>query len=87
MSSQLHPEFILVQAVAHLLLPWFRDTSLSQSNLLAKHELGYTNEIHFVIAYFCQKWGGTLKHLCTYSEPLGCVHVFSCNYLYALLEL
>ena len=39
MSSQLrmHSGFILVQAVAHLLLPWFRVTSLSQSSFL---ELG-----------------------------------------------
>ena len=27
--------------------------------LLAKHELG-ANEIHFVMAHFCQKGGGTL---------------------------
>ena len=39
MSSQLrmHSGFILVQAVAHLLLPRFRVTSLSQSSFL---ELG-----------------------------------------------
>ena len=54
MSSQLHSGFILVQAVAHLLLPRFRvnplsqssflvelGNPLSQSSFLAKHELGY----------------------------------------------
>ena len=37
-SSQLHSGLIWVQAVAHLLLPWLRIISLSQSSILAKHE-------------------------------------------------
>ena len=81
MSSQLHSGFIWVQTVAHLLLPRCRVTSLSQSSFL---ELGY----HFVIAYFCQKGGGTLailldellKIFIHYSEPLGGVCVLLCNY-------
>ena len=41
MSSQLHSGFVWVQAVAHLLLPWFRVTSFVQSRFVAKDELGY----------------------------------------------
>ena len=56
MSSQLHSGFIWALAVAHLLLPWFRVTSLSQSSILAKRELGNS----FCSCIFCQKGGGTL---------------------------
>ena len=59
MSSQLHSGFIWVQAVAHLLLSWLRVIPLSQSSILAKHELGNS----FCNCIFCQKG----VELCPYS--------------------
>ena len=82
MSSQLHSEFILVQAVAHLLLPWFRVTSLSQSSFL---ELGYKWN-SFCNRMFLPKRGWNSVHIhilldelwkysYTISEPLGGVQL------------
>ena len=63
MSFLLHSGFILVQPVAHLLLPLFWVTPLFQLNVLPKHELGCKWNL-FVVAYFCQKGGGTLIYSC-----------------------
>ena len=53
---QLHSGFIMVQTVAHLLLPWLRVIPLSQSSIVAKYELGNS----FCNCVFCHKGGGTL---------------------------
>ena len=58
--------FIWVQAVAHLLLPWFIVTPHFQSSSLAKHE----HNIHFVNAYFCQK-GVDLWYIHVLLDELG----------------
>ena len=54
MSSQLQSGFTQVQAVAHLLLPWFRVTPLVLSRFQQNMNL-VANEIHFVVACLCQK--------------------------------
>ena len=53
MSSQLHSKFILVQAVSHILIA-MEDYILFPSKLSIKVMNLVANEIHFVIAYFCQ---------------------------------
>ena len=55
MSSQLHSKFILVQAVSHILIAMVKDYILFPSKLSIKVMNLVANEIHFVIAYFCQK--------------------------------
>ena len=83
MSSQLHSVFIWVQAVAHLLLSWFRVTSLVQSKFLAKYELGCKWK-SFCNCIFLPKRGGSWythvilnelrNYSCTLDELLGGVY-------------
>ena len=95
MSSQLESGFIWVQAVAHLLLPWFRATALFPLKVSSKQCMNWiANEIHFVTACLCQKgeelWlysciiGWTRKIFMHYWPTFGEFNVLLCH---AILEL